>query len=103
MSPQVYIFHAASGDIIDIDASKSSGHFYALVSSISVKCADPQSPSANITSYVYGTNGTTYTPNVAFSNQSTLINGADLVGATYTHARNALAITVGLVLFLQVV
>ncbi|KAJ3772042.1 glycoside hydrolase family 16 protein [Lentinula raphanica] len=53
----------------------SAGHFYALVQSVTVKCADPQSPGANITSYVYGSNQTTDTPTVAFSNQTT-INGA---------------------------
>ena len=56
------------------------GHFYALVSSVTVKCADPQAPGANITSYIY-TNSTGNTPGVLFSNQSTLLNGAPLVSA----------------------
>ncbi|KAJ3930494.1 MAG: glycoside hydrolase family 16 protein [Lentinula lateritia] len=53
----------------------SAGHFYTLIQSVTVKCADPQSPGANITSYVYGSNQTTDTPSVAFSNETT-VNGA---------------------------
>ncbi|KAF5389585.1 hypothetical protein D9757_004084 [Collybiopsis confluens] len=61
----------------------SAGHFYALVQSVSVKCADPQSPGPNITSYIYGANQSTDTPNIDFSNQSTM-NGSgrsvDMIG-----------------------
>ena len=53
---------------------KSAGHFYALVKSVSVKCADPETPSANDTSYVYESNAST--PSIAMSNHSTLLNGA---------------------------
>ncbi|KAF8830414.1 hypothetical protein HHX47_DHR2000493 [Lentinula edodes] len=53
----------------------SAGHFYTLIQSVTVKCADPQSPGANITSYVYGSNQTMDTPSVAFSNETT-VNGA---------------------------
>ncbi|KAE9407905.1 hypothetical protein BT96DRAFT_1013796 [Gymnopus androsaceus JB14] len=54
----------------------SAGHFYALVQSVTVKCADPQSPGVNITSYIYGSNQTTDTPSIAFSNETILLNGA---------------------------
>ncbi|KAF8918651.1 glycoside hydrolase family 16 protein [Mucidula mucida] len=54
----------------------SAGHFYALVKSVQIKCGDPQAPGENITSYVYGTNSSTDTPAIAFTNASTLINGA---------------------------
>lgn len=56
---------------------KSAGHFYALVKSIEVKCNDPQAPAQDITSYIYGSNSSASTPSVAFSNQTTLINGID--------------------------
>ncbi|KAL1661620.1 glycoside hydrolase family 16 protein [Schizophyllum commune] len=52
----------------------SAGHFYALVKSVSVKCADPETPSANDTSYIYESNAST--PSIAMSNHSTLLNGA---------------------------
>lgn len=60
----------------------SAGHFYALVSSVSVQCADsnPSNPDSNITSYVYGSNSSTDTPSVAFSNQSILLSGANRMG-----------------------
>ncbi|KAI3605291.1 cell wall glucanase [Moniliophthora roreri] len=57
---------------------KAAGQFYALVKSIQIQCSDPQppSPNSNITSYIYGTNSTTDTPSIAFSNASVLLNGA---------------------------
>ncbi|KAF8636901.1 hypothetical protein AX17_003153 [Amanita inopinata Kibby_2008] len=54
---------------------QSAGHFYALVQSVTVKCADPVSHGPNITSYVYQTN-TTKNPAIAFSNETTLLNSA---------------------------
>ncbi|KAF8556833.1 glycoside hydrolase family 16 protein [Imleria badia] len=54
----------------------SAGHFYALYQSVTVQCNDTTAPGAGVTSYVYGTNSSLDTPSVAFSNASTLINGA---------------------------
>jgi len=54
----------------------SAGHFYALFQSVTVQCNDTTTPGAGITSYVYGTNSSLDTPSIAFSNASTLINGA---------------------------
>ena len=58
---------------------KAAGHFYALVESVSVTCADSKSNPANATSYVYGQNATAFAPSVAVSNESTVTNAA--VGA----------------------
>ncbi|KAG8216933.1 glycoside hydrolase family 16 protein [Butyriboletus roseoflavus] len=52
------------------------GHFYALFQSVSVQCNDTTAPGPGITSYVYGPNSTLDTPSIAFSNASTLLNGA---------------------------
>lgn len=59
----------------------AAGHFYALVSSVSVQCNDqsPSNPDPNITSYVYGSNTTSMTPLVSFSNKSILLNGASIL------------------------
>ncbi|KAJ6614618.1 glycoside hydrolase family 16 protein [Mycena sp. CBHHK59/15] len=54
----------------------SAGHFYALVKSVNITCADPVAPTANITSYIYGPNSTTNTPSVLLSNTTTDLNGA---------------------------
>lgn len=53
----------------------AAGHFYALVSSVSIECLDPTTPAADVTSYIYGTNSSQFTPSVSFSNEST-ISGA---------------------------
>ena len=53
----------------------SAGHFYALIQSINITCADPTTEPSDATSYVYGKNSSTFTPSVAFSNLTT-INGA---------------------------
>jgi hypothetical protein len=47
----------------------SAGHFYALVSEVNVKCANASGMSSNITSYVYSTNSSAFTPAIAFSNE----------------------------------
>jgi beta-glucanase (GH16 family) len=57
----------------------SAGHFYALFESVTVECYDPTTPGPGITSYVYGTNSSLDTPSIAFSNASTMINGASSV------------------------
>lgn len=75
---------------------KSAGQFYALVRSIEIQCGDPQKPDANITSYVYGSNTTTDTPSIAFSNVSTLLNGAlSMFGATGVMSVKMLSTLVG--------
>jgi hypothetical protein len=53
----------------------AAGHFYTLISSVNITCNDPVKPSANVTSYVYTPNTTTFTPGIEFSNETT-INGA---------------------------
>ena len=50
----------------------AAGHFYALVSSVSIECADPTPPASDVTSYVYGSNSSQFTPSIAFSNESTI-------------------------------
>ncbi|EIN08533.1 glycoside hydrolase family 16 protein [Punctularia strigosozonata HHB-11173 SS5] len=69
---------AWSGGLIDWNDPDyvAAGHFYALVSEVSVKCANVSGEGANVTSYVYGANSTAFTPSISFSNQSTLVNGA---------------------------
>ena len=80
-----------------------SGHFYALVSSVTVKCADPQAAGPNITSYVYGSNVTTDTPGIAYSNQSTLINAANPVRVVSPGIRVAIVIVLGLAVASQMI
>jgi beta-glucanase (GH16 family) len=55
---------------------KSAGHFYALVKSVQVKCADTQSTKGDITSYIYGPNTTSLNPTVVLSNASTMLGAA---------------------------
>ncbi|KAI0077369.1 glycoside hydrolase family 16 protein [Panus rudis PR-1116 ss-1] len=52
-----------------------AGHFYALLSSLSITCQDPTPPSANTTSYVYHSNSSAFLPDIEFSEETT-INGA---------------------------
>jgi len=51
---------------------KAAGHFYALVSSVNVQCADPVTPGGNVTSYIYGSNSSSFTPGINFSNATTV-------------------------------
>jgi len=82
---------------------KSAGNFYVRVQSVTIKCADPKRPAANITSYVYGPNTSDSTPSIAFSNRSTLLSDASsLLGADFPATRAvALAALVGLALTAQ--
>lgn len=67
------------GYVVRVSSRKAhdrAGHFYALFESVTVQCNDTTAPGAGVTSYVYGPNSTTDTPSIAFSNASTLINGA---------------------------
>jgi beta-glucanase (GH16 family) len=50
----------------------AAGHFYALVSSVNIQCADPVTPSGNVTSYIYGSNSSSFTPGINFSNATTV-------------------------------
>jgi len=59
----------------DPDYTAAGNRFEAFVSSVSVQCANPSPPSANTTSYVYGTNSSTSTPNIILSSASTLLGG----------------------------
>jgi hypothetical protein len=55
---------------------KSAGNFWASIQEVTIKCADDKAPAQDTTGYVYG-NGTKPTsPNVAFTNTSTLVNAA---------------------------
>jgi beta-glucanase (GH16 family) len=80
----------------------AAGHFYALVSSVSIECLDPQAPGANVTSYVYGQNASTDTPDVAFSTEST-IDAAYSISAVNSWLHAVLAIVIGLAIAMQVV
>ncbi|KAI0792520.1 concanavalin A-like lectin/glucanase domain-containing protein [Abortiporus biennis] len=78
---------------------KAAGHFYALVKSVSVKCADPTAATADVTSYVYGKNSTSFTPSIAFSNETT-VNGAlgfGVDGIVGLRMSVLIAITLGLI------
>jgi hypothetical protein len=76
----------------------SAGHFYTLIKSITVKCADPNPPGVNMTSYVYGKNTTSETPSVFLSNRTTLLNGARAAFGSGLQFRGALVAVVGLML-----
>ncbi|TFK38038.1 glycoside hydrolase family 16 protein [Crucibulum laeve] len=79
----------------------SAGHFYALLKSVTIKCADPTKPGPNMTSYVYGKNATANQPTVAFSNGSTLLNGAPNLALSGLHGI-AVAIVAGLLVLFHV-
>ncbi|KAI0642799.1 concanavalin A-like lectin/glucanase domain-containing protein [Trametes meyenii] len=51
---------------------QAAGHFYALVSSVSIECADAASNPANAESYVYKANSSAFTPQVDVTNQTTV-------------------------------
>jgi len=57
---------------------KAAGQFYALVQSVTVKCADSQvtTVTSNDTSYVYGGNRSATLPTILYTNQSSLLNAA---------------------------
>ncbi|TFK72479.1 glycoside hydrolase family 16 protein [Pluteus cervinus] len=79
----------------------SAGHFYALVQSVTVKCTDPSTPSANITGYAYVGN-TTGNPTIAFSNASILLNGASTLQGLSLRFPGAVALTSAMLLALSV-
>ncbi|KAI8972848.1 concanavalin A-like lectin/glucanase domain-containing protein [Trametes punicea] len=51
---------------------QAAGHFYALVSSVSVVCADASTNPPDAQSYVYGKNVSAYTPEVDVTNKTTI-------------------------------
>lgn len=58
----------------------SAGHFYALVSSVTINCSDSTTEPVNTTSYIFGKNASAMTPSVAFSNKSTINSARALAG-----------------------
>ncbi|KAN0131699.1 putative glycosidase crf2 [Lactarius tabidus] len=77
---------------------QSTGHFYALLKSVDVQCADPTSPDPKDTSYVYGANSSALTPSVTFSNQSILLNGASTCSPSFSTAWSPLVVALSLIL-----
>jgi hypothetical protein len=62
---------------------KAAGQFAVILREVTIKCADQASlvkaaaiPVANITSYVYASNGTGGVPDIIYTNRSSLLNGA---------------------------
>jgi len=80
---------------------QAAGRFYAMVKSVSVKCADPQKPGANMTGYIYSGNSSA-NPNVAFTNSSTLLNGAGPTQGVALHFGGVIALTTALLFTLAV-
>lgn len=74
---------------------EAAGHFYAYLDSVSITCADQAS--ANITSYVYGSNSSAYTPTVNLSNETTIESGA--VASVAVSAKWAFGVTAVAMLF----
>ncbi|KAJ7060985.1 glycoside hydrolase family 16 protein [Mycena amicta] len=83
-----------SGGLIDYNDPDyvSAGHFYALLQSVNITCADPTKPAGDITGYVYGANASADTPSVALTNLTTNINAAPgLVDRSLAGIRTLLA------------
>ena len=59
---------------------KAAGHFYAIVDSVSITCADSKSNPADAQSYVYGQNASSFSPAVAVSNETTVNAAAPRAG-----------------------
>lgn len=74
------------------------GHFYALLKSVDVQCADPAPPDPKDSSYVYGANSSALTPSVTFSNQSILLNGASTCSPSFSKAWSSLVVALSLIL-----
>lgn len=62
---------------------QSAGHFYTLLKSVQIECSEASvvngTKQSDTTGYVYGTNASSSQPGVAFTNASTLINGANSI------------------------
>ncbi|KZT01211.1 glycoside hydrolase family 16 protein [Laetiporus sulphureus 93-53] len=63
-----------AGGMIDWNDSdyKAAGHFYASFEWIAITCNDSSTVNSNITSYVYGSNSSAYTPNILYTNETTI-------------------------------
>ncbi|KAJ7185785.1 glycoside hydrolase family 16 protein [Mycena filopes] len=86
-----------SGGLIDYNDPDyvSAGHFYALLNSVNITCADPSPLASDVTGYVYGANVSTNTPSVALTNHTTNLNGApSLTGRAGAGLRSVLALAV---------
>ena len=70
---------------------KAAGHFYALVSSVTVACADAKTNPANAESYVYGKNTSAFTPEIDVTNKTTVTSGAAPLFASAANVWSALA------------
>ena len=73
---------------------KAAGHFYVLVDSVQIKCADAATNPADAQSYVYGQNTSAFNPQVTVSNEST-VNGASVVRALAGSSAMWTALTAG--------
>ena len=56
----------------------AAGHFYAIVDSVSVTCADSTTNPADAQSYVYGGNTSSFTPTIDVTNETTVSGAASL-------------------------
>lgn len=83
----------------------TNGKFEALVSSISITCADPTAATSNATGYIYGTDATAKTPTVSFSSASTLLDGTSTSTSSGKMAKLAkeIGIAAGVIVFLLIV
>ena len=87
---------------------QSAGHFYALIHSINITCATPQSlinaaANSNITSYVYSGNASNHNiPTILLSNRTTLLNGSAGPLGVPLQGGMVLAMGLGLMLGLNV-
>ncbi|KAF7980556.1 hypothetical protein HWV62_37711 [Athelia sp. TMB] len=89
-----------------IDWSQTTnGQFEALVSSISIECADSTSTPSNSTGYVYEKDTSTDTPGITYTSATTLLGGASNTSGSGTMGKLAkeVGISAGVGLFLLIV
>lgn len=89
-----------------IDWSEATnGQFEALVSSISIVCADPTAASANTTGYVYEKDTSTNTPGITLTSATTLLAGSSSSTSSGTMAKMAkeIGIIAGVGVFLLII
>jgi hypothetical protein len=86
----------------DPDYTSAGNQFQAYISSVSVKCADP-TPVGNMSSYVYGSNSSTSTPNVTLSSASTLLEGAASTPSISTSLAKKIGIIAAVVLLVLII
>ena len=85
-----------AGGIINWDDPdyQAAGHFYVLVESVEVQCADSSSNPPDAVSYVYGQNASAFSPSVAVTNETT-VNGASTLRALAGTSAMWTALTAG--------